>query len=107
MLVLSRREKESIVIDGRIRLTVVAIQGNKIRLGIEARRTCRSSVRSCSSRRQSRSWSARSSCRGLLKPWRWLTDRSEIYRSCGSVSELGRSRLVVLSVLFVESRIIS
>lgn len=36
MLVLSRKENESIVIDGRIKVTVVAIQGGRIRLGIEA-----------------------------------------------------------------------
>jgi carbon storage regulator len=36
MLVLSRHEDESIVIDGRIKVTVVEIRGNKIRLGIEA-----------------------------------------------------------------------
>jgi carbon storage regulator len=36
MLVLSRKETESIVIDGRIRVTVGEIKGGKIRLGIEA-----------------------------------------------------------------------
>jgi len=36
MLVLSRHEDESIVIDGRIRVTIVEIRGNQIRLGIEA-----------------------------------------------------------------------
>jgi carbon storage regulator len=36
MLVLSRRTDESIVIDGNIKIMVVEIQGNKIRLGIEA-----------------------------------------------------------------------
>ena len=36
MLVLSRHENEAIVIDGRIKLTVVKIRGNQIRLGIEA-----------------------------------------------------------------------
>ena len=36
MLVLSRHENEAIVIDGRIRVTVVEIRGNQIRLGIEA-----------------------------------------------------------------------
>jgi carbon storage regulator len=35
-LVLSRRENESIVIDGRIKVTVVRVSGDKIRLGIEA-----------------------------------------------------------------------
>ena len=38
MLVLSRKKKESIVIDGRITVTVVHVQGNTIRLGIEAPR---------------------------------------------------------------------
>ena len=36
MLVLSRKENESIVIDGRIKVTVVEIKGGRIRLGIEA-----------------------------------------------------------------------
>lgn len=36
MLVLSRRVGERIVIDGNITVTVVEIQGGKIRLGIEA-----------------------------------------------------------------------
>lgn len=36
MLVLSRKENESIVIDGHITITVVKIRGHQIRLGIEA-----------------------------------------------------------------------
>ncbi len=36
MLVLSRKTNESIHIDGDIRIKVVAIQGNTVRLGIEA-----------------------------------------------------------------------
>ncbi len=36
MLVLSRKLNETIVIDGNIRVTVVGIRGNQIRLGIEA-----------------------------------------------------------------------
>jgi carbon storage regulator len=36
MLVLSRRVGEEIVIDGNIRVTVVEVQGNRIRLGITA-----------------------------------------------------------------------
>ena len=36
MLVLSRNTNESIVIDNDITITVVAIQGDKVRLGIEA-----------------------------------------------------------------------
>lgn len=36
MLVLTRRPGEQIVIDGNIRLTVVSIKGDRIRLGIEA-----------------------------------------------------------------------
>ena len=36
MLVLSRKEDESIVIDGRIRVTILEIRGNRIRVGIEA-----------------------------------------------------------------------
>ena len=38
MLVLSRKFNESIVIDGGIKITVVEIRGNSIRLGIEAPR---------------------------------------------------------------------
>ena len=36
MLVLTRRPGEEIVIDGNIRLTVVSIKGDRVRLGIEA-----------------------------------------------------------------------
>jgi carbon storage regulator len=36
MLVLSRCPNESIVIDGHIKVTVVEIRGDRIRLGIEA-----------------------------------------------------------------------
>ena len=36
MLVLTRRVGEEIVIDGNIRVTVVAVKGDKIRLGISA-----------------------------------------------------------------------
>jgi carbon storage regulator len=36
MLVLTRRPGEEIVIDGCIRLTVVSVKGDRIRLGIEA-----------------------------------------------------------------------
>jgi carbon storage regulator len=38
MLVLTRRPNETIVIDGRIQITVVEIRGGQIRLGIEAPR---------------------------------------------------------------------
>ena len=36
MLVLTRRIEEKIVIDGDIRVTIVAIKGDTVRLGIEA-----------------------------------------------------------------------
>jgi carbon storage regulator len=36
MLVLSRRPGEEIVIDGYIRVTVVEVKGNRVRLGITA-----------------------------------------------------------------------
>ncbi|HYV37097.1 MAG TPA: carbon storage regulator CsrA [Gemmataceae bacterium] len=39
MLVLTRRCGEEIVIGGNIHITVVAIQGNKVRLGITAPRS--------------------------------------------------------------------
>jgi carbon storage regulator len=39
VLVLSRKQGEAIVIDGGIRITVVAVQGKAVRLGIEAPRS--------------------------------------------------------------------
>ena len=36
MLVLSRKINESIIVDGQIRVTVLGIRGNQVRLGIEA-----------------------------------------------------------------------
>lgn len=36
MLVLSRKQSQSIVINGGIRVTVVSIRGNQVRIGIEA-----------------------------------------------------------------------
>jgi carbon storage regulator len=36
MLVLTRKENESIVIGGQIRVTVLCVRGGQIRLGIEA-----------------------------------------------------------------------
>jgi carbon storage regulator len=36
MLVLSRRKGETVVIDGDIQITVVAVQGDRVRLGITA-----------------------------------------------------------------------
>lgn len=36
MLVLSRKVKETIVIDNKIRVTVVAVDGDKVKLAIEA-----------------------------------------------------------------------
>ena len=36
MLVLSRKLDESVIIDGNIKITVVKIQGDKVRLGFEA-----------------------------------------------------------------------
>ena len=36
MLVLTRRPGESIVVDGSIVVTVVQVQGNRVRIGIQA-----------------------------------------------------------------------
>lgn len=36
MLVLSRKQGDSIVIDGSIKVTVIEVRGNMIRLGVEA-----------------------------------------------------------------------
>jgi carbon storage regulator len=36
MLVLSRRLGEEVIIDGNIRVTVVAVKGDRVRLGIAA-----------------------------------------------------------------------
>jgi carbon storage regulator len=41
MLVLSRRIGETIVIDGDIQVTIVAIQGDRVRLGVAAPPTVR------------------------------------------------------------------
>lgn len=36
MLVLSRKKGDSIVIDGSIKVTVIEVRGNVVRLGVEA-----------------------------------------------------------------------
>lgn len=38
MLILSRREGETIVIDGHIRITVMEVRGDHVRIGIDAPR---------------------------------------------------------------------
>ena len=40
MLVLSRKKDESIIINDHIRVTVVEIRGDKVRLGIDAPEGC-------------------------------------------------------------------
>lgn len=39
MLILSRREGETIVIDGNIRVTVMEVRGDQVRIGIDAPRS--------------------------------------------------------------------
>ncbi len=39
MLVLSRRKDEAVVIGGTVVVTVVAIEGDRVRLGVQADRT--------------------------------------------------------------------
>lgn len=36
MLVLTRKAGEEIVVDGHIRIRIVTVQGNRIRIGVEA-----------------------------------------------------------------------
>lgn len=36
MLVLSRKLEESILVDGRVKITILQIKGRKVRVGIEA-----------------------------------------------------------------------
>jgi len=36
MLVLTRKKNEAVVINGRVRVTVLEVRGNQVRLGIEA-----------------------------------------------------------------------
>lgn len=58
MLVLSRKKNETILIDGNIEIQVVQIQGNKVRIGINAPRETRV-------------------LRGELKPFGLADDKSE------------------------------
>ena len=41
MLVLSRKLEESILVDGRVKITILQIKGRKVRVGIEALTMCR------------------------------------------------------------------
>ena len=43
MLVLTRKQHETIIVDDRIEIRVIRVQGNRIRLGIEA--PCEVSIR--------------------------------------------------------------
>ena len=60
MLVLTRRIGEQIVIDGDVLITIVAVQGNKTRIGITAPRAVRVDRQEISDRRHESS----------EKPWR-------------------------------------
>ena len=61
MLVLSRKLNEKIVIDGGIVVTVVKIDRNQVRLGIERPETCASSARKSSARATATAERARAS----------------------------------------------
>ena len=54
MLVVTRKESQSIIIGDNIVVTVVAVRGDKVRLGIKAPGTCRFIERKCSTRSDSR-----------------------------------------------------
>jgi carbon storage regulator len=54
MLVLTRREGEQIVIDGRIRITLLAVHGKKVRVGVAAPRSVRVDRSEVDERRGSR-----------------------------------------------------
>ena len=41
MLVISRRREESIVMDGGIRLVILDIKGDRVKVGIDAPKECR------------------------------------------------------------------
>jgi len=56
MLVLSRRLGEQIIIGGEIRITVVAVQGNKVRIGITAPPSVRVDREEISQRLQGRTF---------------------------------------------------
>jgi carbon storage regulator len=68
MLVLSRRIGEQIVINGNIHVTVVAVQGNKVRLGVAAPPTVGIDRQEISERR--REWAS--------KPWQ----QSSAFEEC-------------------------
>jgi carbon storage regulator len=70
MLVLSRRIGEQIVIDGDIHITVAAIQGNKVRIGVSAPPTVRVDRQEVNERRQewSKPWSQRPATKARTAP---------------------------------------
>ena len=55
MLVLSRKKNESIVINDDIKIVVVEIRGDKVRLGVEAPKRCRFIGAKCTTRSSVRS----------------------------------------------------
>ena len=65
MLVLTRKQNEGILIGNDIVITVINIEGDKIRLGIEAPKNVRVIVRNCSGRSDRERMAAQSEYRPI------------------------------------------